>query len=80
MAFGSFSLSLSANTVPHNGSDASLVRFSCVLKNVEGNLLACWRRDKDWVVVAVFCGMVVSAKHVGYVTRSEEHTSGLQSQ
>ena len=39
------------------------------LEDVAGNVLAFQRRDKDWVmfvVMTIFCGTVVGAKHVGY--------------
>ena len=68
-----------ADTVPHNGSNARYMRSLCVLKNVAGNPLACQRRDKDgivFVVVTIFCGTVVGAKHVGYFTASRDTDQG----
>ena len=59
--------------VPNGRSKTSLLGFLKVLEDVADNVLALWRRNKDWimfVLVTVFCGTVVSAKQVRYVTDS----------
>ena len=68
-----------ADVVPHEGSNTCFMGFSCMLEDVVGNVFAVWRRDKDnmmLVVMTVFCGTVVGAKHVRYVADSCDTDQG----